>query len=82
MWTPHREFPGDVDPPVSCDPPTLEEMRRAVNQLKSGEAPAGCRIYANMLRVGGAAALLWLHTLLCSFWDTGIIPPDGDGALF
>ena len=66
------EFPGDVDvvrdadPSVSCDPPTLEETRRAVNQLKSGKAPGECDINAEMLRAGGAAALLWLHTLLCS----------------
>ena len=56
MWTPPgREFPGDVDavrdanPHVSCDPPTLEETRRAVNQLKSGKAPGGCGIYAEMV---------------------------------
>ena len=29
-----------------------------------------------MLRAGGAAALLWLHTLLCSIWNTEIIPTD------
>ena len=63
-------------PPVSCDPPTLEETRRAVNQLKSGKAPGGCGIYAEMFKAGGAAALLWLHTLLCSIWNTGIIPTD------
>ena len=37
---PNRELPGDadavedVDTPESCNPPTLEETRRAVNQLK------------------------------------------------
>ena len=71
MWTPlGREFPGDVDAvrdaPVSCDPPILEKTRRALNQPKSGKASGGCGIYAEMLRAGGAAALLWLHTLLCS----------------
>ena len=73
---PHeREFSGEVDavpdaldanPLVSCDPPTLVETRRAVNQLRSGKALRGCGIYAEMLKTGGAAALLWLHTLLCS----------------
>ena len=67
-----REFPGDidavrnVDPPVKYDPPTLVGNRRAENQMKSGKAPGGCGIYAGMLRAGGAAAHLWLHTLLCS----------------
>ena len=37
---------------------------RAVNQLKSGKAPGGCDIYAEMLKAGEAAALLWLHTLM------------------
>ena len=45
-----------------------------MNQLKCGKAPGGCGIYAEMLRAGGAAALLWLHTLLCSVWNKGIIP--------
>ena len=41
-----------------------EETRRVVKQLKSGKAPGGCGIYAEMLRTGGAAALLWLHTVV------------------
>ena len=61
---------------VSCDPPTLEETRRAVNQLKSGKAPGGWGIYAEVLKARGAAALLWLHTLMCSIWNTGIILAD------
>ena len=47
-----------------------------MNQLKSGKAPGGYGIYAEMLRARGAAALLWLHTHLCSIWNTGIIPTD------
>ena len=42
-----------------------------MNQLKSGKFPEG---YAEMLKAGGAVALLWLHTLLYSIWNTGIIP--------
>ena len=70
MWTPDREFPGDVDavrdadlPPVSCDTPMLEETRWAVNELKSGKVHEGCGIYAVMLKAVGPAALLCLHTL-------------------
>ena len=33
-------------------------------QLKSGKAPGGCGIYAEMLKVGRAAALPWLHTVV------------------
>ena len=55
---PDREFPGDVDavrdadPPVSCDTPNLEETSQTVKQLKSGKAPGGCSIYAEMFRAG------------------------------
>ena len=69
--------PSGIRPPVSCDPPTLEETKRAVKQLKNGKAPVGCGIYAEMLKAGGAAAFCGL-TLLCSIWNTGTI---GDGAL-
>ena len=75
-----REFPRDVDAvrdadrAVSCDPPTVDEIRRAVNQMK--RKPGGCGIYAELLIAGGAAALLWVHTLLCSNRNTGIIPTD------
>ena len=29
-----------------------------------------------MLKVGGEATLRWLHTLICSVWNTGVIPTD------
>ena len=32
--------------------------------------------HAEMLRAGGAAALLWLQYLLYSIWNTGFIPND------
>ena len=50
-----------------------------MNQLKSGKATGGCGIYAEMLvagRASQAVALLLLRTLLCSIWNTGIIPTD------
>ena len=42
---------------MACDPPILEETRRALNQLNSGKYHRGCGIYAEMLRAGGAALL-------------------------
>ena len=50
-----------------------------MNQMKSGKARGGCGIYAEMLKAGGAAALLWCHNLLCSILNTtqsGLIPTD------
>ena len=60
VWSPRsdRAFPGDaesvrdVNPPVSCGPPNLEETKRGMNQLESGEAPGECGIYAEMLSAG------------------------------
>ena len=46
-----------------------------MNQLKNGKAPRGCGIYAEMLKAGGAAVLLWLHSVVFRL-NTGIIPTD------
>ena len=57
MWTPEREFPEnvdavrDADPPVSCDPPPLQEIRKAMR------SPGGCVIYAEMLKAGRSRRL-------------------------
>ena len=70
MNPPGREFSDDVDavrvaaPPVSCDPPTLEETREAVNQLKSGKAPGGCGIYAEILKSREPPPSLVTHSVV------------------
>ena len=49
-----RRFSGDaaavqdVDHPVSCGPPNIEDTRRAVKQLNSGKAPRAWGIYADI----------------------------------
>ena len=49
MWTPGREFPGDVnavrdaDPPVSCDPPTLEVRAERTTERNTEIIPTGWR---------------------------------------
>ena len=79
---PSHELPADdiaplvPDPPVSIDEPTLAEIRKALGQLKDGRAPGVCGVYAEMLKAGGEATLRWLHTLICSVWNTGVIPTD------
>ena len=72
-------FPGMLTPPgvgIPCKlwSIILEKPRRAANQLKGRKVP-GEGIY-QMLKVGAADALLWLYTLLCSMWNTMIIPTD------
>ena len=52
------------------------ETLAAVNQLKWGKAPGICGIHAELLKASGNAALVSLHAVLCSVWNTGIISTD------
>ena len=65
-----------ADPPINCGPPSLVETQAAVNRLKWSEAPGICGIHAEVHKAGGNAALVSLHAVLCSAWNTGIIPTD------
>ena len=65
-----------ADPPINCGPPSLVETQAAVNRLKWGQAPGICGIHAELLKAGGNAAVVSLHTVLCSAKNTGIIPTD------
>ena len=47
-----------------------------MNRLKWVKAPGICGIHAELLKAGGNAALVSLHAVLCSAWNTGIIPTD------
>ena len=57
-----------ADPPINCDPPSFVETQAVVNQLKWGKSPGMCVIHAELL--------MPLHAVLCSAWNTGIIPTD------
>ena len=63
-------------PPVDESPPSLAEVREAVNKLKSGKAAGVCNISAEMLKAGGEAMIQGLHAVLCAVWRSGTIPPD------
>ena len=52
------------------------KIKGAVNQLNSGKLLNGAASEPWYSRRGEAAALHWLHTILCSIWNTGIIPLD------
>ena len=65
-----------ADPPVNCGPPSFVETQAAVNRLKWGKAPGICDIHAELLKAGGNAVLVSLQAVLCSAWNTGIIPTD------
>ena len=65
-----------ADPPINCGPPLFVETQTAVNRLKLGHAPGICGFHAELLKAGGNAVLVSLHAVLCSAWNTGIIPTD------
>ena len=65
-----------ADPPINCGPSSLVETQTAVNRLKLDKAPGICGIHAELLKAGVNAALVSLHAVLCSAWNTGIIPTD------
>ena len=48
----------------------------AVNRLKWRQAPGICGIHAELLKAGGNTVLMSLHTVMCSAWNTSIIPID------
>ena len=60
-----------ADPPINCGPPLFVETQAAVNRLKWGKAPGICGIHA-----GENAVLVSLHAVLCSAWNSGIMPTD------
>ncbi|WP_209300514.1 hypothetical protein, partial [Lonepinella koalarum] len=47
-----------------------------MKQLKGGKAAGVCGIHAELLKAGGDTALLSLHAIICSIWNTGVIPTD------
>ena len=65
-----------ADPRINCGPPSFVLTQAAVNRLKWGKAPGICGIRAELLKAVGNAVLVSLHAVLCSAWNTGIIPTD------
>ena len=63
-----------ADPAIKCDRPLFVKTRAAENRLKWGKALGICGIHAELLKAGGNAVLMSLHAVLCSTWNTGIIP--------
>ena len=65
-----------ADPPINCGPPSFVETQAAVNRLKWGKSPGICGIHDELLKARGNAVLISLHAVLCSAWNTRIIPTD------
>jgi len=66
---------------INCYPPSFVETQAVVSWLKWGKAPGICGIHAELLNAGGNAVLMSLHAVLCSAWNTGLIPTDWERCL-
>ena len=58
---------------------SLEEVREAVNKMKSGKAPGPDGFPVECLKKGGMAVLEWLVRLLNLSFDMGVVPMDRRG---
>ena len=58
----------------------MEEVRKAVNEMRSGKAPGLDGFPVECLKKGGMAVLEWLVRLLNSSFDMGVVPMDWRGA--
>ena len=65
-----------ADPSINCGPPSFVETQTVVKWLKLCKAPGICGIHVELLKAGENAVLVSLHAVLCSAWNTGIIPTD------
>ncbi|XP_065570261.1 uncharacterized protein LOC136033440 [Artemia franciscana] len=68
------ERPGTDVPPD--EPFGLSEIGHAVKRLKNNKAAGICGLNSELLKYGGPAILLFLHTLFSTIWQTDIIPED------
>ena len=59
---------------------SLEEVREAVNEMKSGKAPGLDGFPVECFKKGGMAVLEWLVRLLNLSFDMGVVPMDWRGA--
>ena len=59
---------------------SLEEVREAVNEMKSGKTPVLDGFLLECLKKGGVAVLEWLVRLLNLSFDMWVVPMDWRGA--
>ena len=57
-------------------PPTVEEVRCALSQVKCNRAAGKDGIPAELLIYGGEQALTFLHTICTEVWSSELIPKE------
>ena len=95
LWKTHfetilnKEAPGEVEyiPEideyllVNMDPPTANEMKSAIDNIKSGKAPGADGVCAEMLKAGGNVITETLTEMFKEMWEEEEIPVDGKTGL-
>ena len=66
----------DEDQLVNMDPPTANEVKAAIDKLKSGKAPRADGISAEMLKAGGDVIIETLTEIFKEIWEEEEIPVD------
>lgn len=55
---------------------TLEEVEKAVKEMRKNKAPGICKITAEILQNTGKHTMIWLHRVIDKVWRTEEIPED------
>ncbi len=62
-------------------PITCEEIRRALNQMKSRKASGNDEVTADLLKAGGVPVLQWLHLIFTDIWENEEMVEDWNLAI-
>jgi len=72
----HPRQPVMEELDVDISEPSLEEVQRAVHQLKNNKAAGIDRISAELIKSGGEIVLQRLHALIVNIWCEERVPED------
>ena len=67
---------SDEDLLVNMDPPTANEVKSAIDNMKSGKAPGADGVSAEMLKAGGDVITETLTEIFKEIWEEEEIPVD------
>lgn len=76
-----EEVPVVQNVQPQTDPPSLEEITRAINTLKNNKAPGEYAINTEILKAGGDIMVNTIHELITELWEKEVIPEDWKEAI-